>query len=238
MIIHTPLDQLPSNLAIVDNRGFPTQAFVFYLLKMFKKAQNDVLNFESLQKEIDDTQTGAGLQTDGTYSSDLTANYIAAASSLFTADILLDLALHYLQIEVNNVEDGAGLNLDGTYTPDTLANYISTAISLKDADSKLDSKLYDIIQRVVTITANYTALVGNYSIFADATAGSITVTLPAASTATAFIIGVTKIDASANSVIITGTGTDTIAGEVSQSLLYDAEVLNFVSDGTNWQLAN
>lgn len=238
MIIKTPLDQLPSNMAIVDERGYPNQAFVFYLLRMFKKAQNDVLNFEALQKEIDDTQAGAGLQADGTYSPDLTANYISTASSLFVADTLLDIALNYLQIEVNNVETGAGLNMDGTYTADALSHYISTALSLKNADSLIDAKLYDIIQRVVSITTDYTALVGNYSIIADATAGSIVVTLPLASTATAFTVGVTKKDTTVNTVTIQRSGTDLIAGETSHVLLYDKEVFNFISDGTNWQLAN
>lgn len=286
MIIKTALEQLPANIRIVDNNGMPTQAFVFYLLKMFKRALNDEMNFDALQAELNSTQTGAGLSTDGSYSPDLTANYTSTATSLFTADTLLDLALHYLQTEVNNVETGAGLNADGTYTADALAHYIalatglknadslldaqlfstqseldtaeagaglntdgtytangsahyiSAATSLKDADNKLDSKLYDIIQRVVSITADYTVPVGNYSVIADATAGNVIVTLPLASTATAFIVGVTKTDTTANTVTIARSGTDTIAGDTSQVLTYDKEVFNFVSDGTNWQLAN
>jgi hypothetical protein len=44
----------------------------------------------SLQTELDDTQTGAGLGTDGTYTANVSANYISSATSLFNADVLLD----------------------------------------------------------------------------------------------------------------------------------------------------
>ncbi len=43
-----------------------------------------------IQAELDDTQTGAGLGTDGTYATNSGTNYIDAATSLANADILLD----------------------------------------------------------------------------------------------------------------------------------------------------
>lgn len=138
----------------------------------------------------------------------------------------------------SRITEGSGLDYNGDYTPNGSAHYISTATDLNNADVLLDSKLYDVIQRVVSITGNYTALVGNYSILADATGGSITVTLPLASTATAYIIGITKLDTSTNTITIARSGIDTIIGDTSQTLLYDKEVLNLISDGTNWQLAN
>ena len=139
---------------------------------------------------------------------------------------------------VINIIAASGLNSDGTYTANTLAHYINVAISLFNADTILDQKIYEIAQRIVTVTTNYTALIGNYSIIADATLGAITITLPLANTATSFIIGITKKDISTNSIIITRSGTDLICGSISQTLLYENEVLNFISDGTNWQLAN
>lgn len=61
---------------------------------------NDVLSAEQgvvlkdlidgLQTELDDTQTGAGLGTDGSYTADGGANYIDSATSLYNADQLLD----------------------------------------------------------------------------------------------------------------------------------------------------
>lgn len=47
----------------------------------------------ALQDEIDDTQTGAGLNADGTYSANSGSNYLTTASSLKSADNLLDAQL-------------------------------------------------------------------------------------------------------------------------------------------------
>jgi len=136
------LDQLPSNIQVVDSNGFPTNAFVFYLLKMFKKALLDNQNMAALLAEIDAVELGAGLNPNGTYAPDVTAHYINSATSLFDADILIDIALHNVQIELNTTQSGAGLNTDGTYTADPLSHYISTATSLKNADSLMDAQLF------------------------------------------------------------------------------------------------
>jgi hypothetical protein len=93
-------------------------------------------------------------------------------------------------------------------------------------------------RNLVSVSINYTVPTGNYSVIVDATSGAITITLPLASTDTSYIVGVTKKDVSANSVTIVRSGTDLICGSVSQTLLYQNEVLNFISDGANWQLAN
>ena len=47
----------------------------------------------AIQAELDASQTGAGLETDGTYASNTSANYIAAATSLKDADNKLDAAV-------------------------------------------------------------------------------------------------------------------------------------------------
>jgi hypothetical protein len=105
------------------------------------------------------------------------------------------------------------------------------------------ARLFELIEQfgdtVVKITDDYFVPVeGNFSIMANAAAKPIEVTLPLASLSDAFIVGVTKIDSSSNIVRILPTGSDTIADEAFQDLLVDNEVLNFISDGTNWQLAN
>ncbi|HEX2970440.1 MAG TPA: hypothetical protein VHO46_15190, partial [Bacteroidales bacterium] len=102
----------------------------------------------ALQTELDATQTGSGLDADGTYTANGSANYISAATSLKNADDLLDAAIDAsatditdLQTEVDNIETGSGLNADGTYTVNAGANYISGATSLKNADDLLDTQL-------------------------------------------------------------------------------------------------
>lgn len=146
MIQKTSLDQLPSNVQIVESNGYPTQAFVFYLLKMFRKANLDNSNLESLQSQI-------------------------------------------------------------------------TMLTKKHV-----SVTYDYL-----VTAN-----GNYSILADASNSPINVTLPYPTSDKT--ISVAKIDSSSNAVTILPHGTEFIAGETSQVLLYSDEVLDFVSDGINWYL--
>ncbi|WP_420576426.1 tail fiber domain-containing protein [Ekhidna sp.] len=108
-----------------------------------------------VQTELDDTQTGAGLGTDGSYNTNSGTNYIDAAGSLDAADDLLDAAIAGVQADVdaNEVDadatqaeldvtqGGAGLNADGTYTANGTANYISSSTSLVDADNSLDAQV-------------------------------------------------------------------------------------------------
>ncbi len=124
---------------IVDNNEFD------YLDGLTTSVQ---IQFSNLQTELNTTQTGGGLNADGTYTANGTANYISGATSLKNADDLLDAAIDAsagditaLQTEVNNVETGSGLNADGTYTAIGTANYISGATGLKDADDLLDTQL-------------------------------------------------------------------------------------------------
>lgn len=106
----------------------------------------------AIQSELDATQSGAGLGTDGAYSANLGANYISTATSLKDADNKLDTALKAeetartsadgaIQSELDATQTGAGLGTNGSYSANGSANYISTATSLKDADNKLDAAL-------------------------------------------------------------------------------------------------
>jgi hypothetical protein len=54
---------------------------------------NSTLDISALQSELNTTQTGAGLGTDGTYTAPAVSNYLSTATSLKSADSLLDTAL-------------------------------------------------------------------------------------------------------------------------------------------------
>lgn len=110
----------------------------------------------AIQSELDATQAGAGLGTDGTYTANGGANYISTATSLFNADQLLDAQvkanadaiaalgtgnLAALQAELDATQAGAGLATDGTYITPVASNYIDTAISLYSADDILDAAI-------------------------------------------------------------------------------------------------
>lgn len=64
------------------------------------------------------------------------------------------------------------------------------------------------LRPVTTKTANYTATTADYTIRVDATAGPVTITLPA--TVVGDVFEIEKIDASANDVIVDGDGSDVI----------------------------
>ncbi len=88
-----------------------------------------VLPNTASQAELDDTQAGAGLNTDGTYTADGSSNYISGATSLKNADSLLDAQIKAnadaiismgagniqdLQDEVDDNQSSVGLNSAGT----------------------------------------------------------------------------------------------------------------------------
>ncbi len=72
---------------------------------------------DALQTELDDTQDGAGLDADGGYTADGTANYIDDATSLFNADIQLDTEVKALADALDSFNATAPITYDaGTYT--------------------------------------------------------------------------------------------------------------------------
>jgi hypothetical protein len=73
---------------------------------------------------------------------------------------------------------------------------------------------------------------------ADATSAPITVSLPDALPSKGKTVNVSKVDTSTNIVTLDGNGVQTIAGDLTQDLLSDGEVINIISDGSNWQLVN
>lgn len=86
-----------------------------------------------------------------------------------------------------------------------------------------------------TVLANQTQIV-----LVDATSSDKLITLPQASEAytneRSKAVAITKVDTTSNKVVIQTTDGALVVGETTQELLYDGEVLNFVTDGSNWYL--
>jgi hypothetical protein len=106
-------------------------------------------NNTNIQAELDATQTGAGLATDGTYTANASTNFMKTSANLVAATEDLDTATQAnadaistnntnIQAELDATQTGAGLEIDGTYIANPTANYIDTATALNDADNKLD----------------------------------------------------------------------------------------------------
>lgn len=85
-----------------------------------------------------------------------------------------------------------------------------------------------------TVTATTTALVTDHIIYADATAGAITIALPAASTVEGIVYQVKKIDVSANAVTINPDAAETIENAATFALPAQYDALTIHSNGTKW----
>jgi len=110
--------------------------------------------------------------------------------------------------------------------------------ALLDGYTHTDAEIAAVIAyagyTVSNITSNTSYPVANYLITADATSGAITVTLPSATVASSYQYTITKIDTSANGVIITSSVN--VAGEASQTLELEQESLTLFSNGVEWMV--
>lgn len=127
---------------------------------------------DNIQKELDDTQRGAGLADDGQYIVNHNAKYISTATSLSDADNILDSRLYDLssftlnlsattanqgkdlQEELDAAEIGVfGVNTDKTfrYAPIANSNYLNGATSLIGADDLLDKAIKKVSGDVTNV---------------------------------------------------------------------------------------
>lgn len=82
----------------------------------------------------------------------------------------------------------------------------------------------------------YTVLSTDCVLRADASGGSITFNLPAASTVTGRIFYFKRIDSSGNTVTIDANGSETIDGALTQTLPVQYFSLTIISNGTSWDI--
>lgn len=85
---------------------------------------------------------------------------------------------------------------------------------------------------VATLTVTATDEYGDYPI--DATTGTATVTLPEAAAYTGKVLSISKVDSSANTVIVDGFGSELIAGSITFALVLQYETITLTSNGTYW----
>lgn len=124
----------------------------------------------------------------------------------------------------NDITIAAGANVINTTNTKTMTNKTLTTPTVNGVKFTLPTAK----------TANYTATLTDYYIPVDATSGNITVTLPAASGNAGLTYFIYKTDASANTVIVDGDGTETINGVSTLTLLARYQHMRVECDGTNW----
>lgn len=98
----------------------------------------------------------------------------------------------------------------------------------------VDSAVYD--GSTVTVTSStYDVKTGDRYIFADATAGNITINLPPASLSAKRILTI-KLISSSNSVTADGNGSETIDGATTQSISTQYSFFTIKCNGTTWYI--
>ncbi len=138
----------------------------------------------TLQSELDATQAGSGLETDGTYSANTSANYIGSASSLADADDALD-----AQVKTN--ADAGDVNAASIVTNSTNIATNATAIDLRATQSALEDTTTAVRSAV---DANATSIVTNAS---DISANATNIALNATKVALADTAGVLRSEINA-----------------------------------------
>jgi len=94
------------------------------------------------------------------------------------------------------------------------------------------------VNMTTTLSSNTTLSLVHSAIFADATSGTVTLTLPAASGNTGLTYTIYKTDASANTVIVDGSAAETINGALTQTLAGntgDSRIV-IICTGTTWKI--
>ena len=99
-----------------------------------------------------------------------------------------------------------------------------------DGDVYIDGS---VSMPIRSITANYTAASGDYTILVDASSNNVTVTLPAAAGCAGRIYVIKAIDVS-NTITIDGNGAETIDGAVTKTLATQYYSMTIQSNGSGW----
>lgn len=87
-----------------------------------------------------------------------------------------------------------------------------------------------------TKTTSYTVSATDAIVFADATSGNVTITLPTASSFAGYRFYIKRIDNSANTCSVSRSGTDTIDGMTSFTVDQQYTAVMVVSDGSAWYI--
>ena len=90
---------------------------------------------------------------------------------------------------------------------------------------------FTVVDGTTTLTAGDSQI-----ILADATAGAMTITLPAIADADKYRYIIKKIDSSANAVTVDADGTETIDGSLTQVISSQYVAMQIVPHGTEWSI--
>src|SRR4030065_132078 len=140
----------------------------------------------------------------------------------------IDSSVNAVTVDPNGSE-----TIDGQATA-SVKNLDETIIVVSDG-TNWRRLLWDALDAVASITADYTATLNDDTILANATAGAVTVSLPTAVGNTGKKFVIKKIDSSANTVTVDPNGSETIDGQATAGILAQDNAIICQSDGANWR---
>jgi hypothetical protein len=187
----------------------------------------------------------AGTATAGTAPIKLTSGTIMSSPEAgaieFNSDTLyFTITTGTVRKKVAIYDDTSGATGD-TYYRDSSGNFVRLAIGGTGQSLKVSGGVpawggTNSGFTTATKTTGYTITASDTVIFADASSGGVTITLPVASGLSGYRFYVKRIDSSGNSCSVTRSGSDTIDGATSQSLDLQYTSLTIVSNGSNWYI--
>jgi hypothetical protein len=220
-----------------------------------------VSSTSSLQVEINTIETGAGLNSNGSYTPDATADYISTASSLKNADSLLDDKLKETRdlvdslgassvSSVNSISPVAGdvtvggADIDSAHTA---TNYTATSSDLDGhlagVDTALGLKANSASLATVATTGAYADLSGSPALATVATSGLYTdlSSLPTLGTASAEDVGTSTGDVvqlvdvggSAGLPVVDGSQLTGITADLTNSVINDMSDVTITTASAN-----
>jgi hypothetical protein len=205
-------DESCSNFEIISNEAFTAVPFALFAMN----AQDTPLVLDNeaeiklLKALLAATQTGAGLNADGTYTPDASTNYISSVTSLKEADTALDsqvknnedaITANTTAVSDNTTNIGTNTTGIGTNMTDIGTNTSSIAINT----TGIANNITDIVTNTSNIAANTTGVAANTSGIAN---NLIAIT----GNTTNVVTNTTDI---ANNISDIGTNTSSIATNTS-----------------------
>jgi len=135
-------------------------------------------------------------------------------------------------------DDTSGANGD-LYYRDSTGNFVRLAAGNNGQSLSVASGIpawTDATLATASKTSNYTITGSDVVIFANATSGNVTVTLPSATSFGGYRFYVKRTDGSGNTCTVAGAGGDTIDGQTSISVAAQYTSLTIISDGSAWYI--
>lgn len=178
----------------------------------------------AIQSELDATQAGAGLNTDGTYAANGSANYIASASSLADADTKLDTALKAVSTALSN-EVSRASDAESTLTTN-LSNEVARATS---AETVLTNALSSEVSRATTAE---TTLQSNIDALASSGGSALTAEIARATAAEGVLTSNLSSEVSRATAAET-TLTNNLSDEVTRATTAETSLFNALDSETS-----